>query len=147
MFISSLVANVAAVAALIANMLDGTGPTHSTVKLAQGAFDPTNTSDPADFTIADYDGYADVTVAVWEAPHLHPDGTAETVPTALATFVPTGNTTPNTITGYWMEAADGSYLGGEKFDNPIPMVETTDRINLVVKWQVAPSAWSGTLIA
>lgn len=146
MFIPSNAAKLDILAAAIASVLNATGPVHSTVKLAKGAFAPSPTSDPTTFTEADFDGYASKTVAAWSAAYLVPNGSAETIAGSVLTWIPTGSTTSNVVTGYWIIGGNGDYLGGEAFATPVPMDGPTTALSLVPEWQVAPGAWSGNLL-
>lgn len=147
MFVTPKAANVKQLSAIVAGLLEKAGPLHSKVHLAQGTFVPTDASVVGDFTECDFNGYAEASLTAWEDPHLHGDGTAEVIPTTIATFAPTDALVPNTCTGYWIEDADGDYAGGEAFANPVAMIQPTDRINIVCKWQTLPSSWSATLIS
>lgn len=146
MFVTSNVALVDQLAATVATVLDHTGPVHASVKLATGAFSPTPTSDPATFTEATFDGYAAKSVASWVSPYLLPGPLAETISAAVLSWSPTGTTTPNTITGYWIVGGNGDYLGGEAFNQPVLLNGPTTALNLVPTWQVPRSTFSATLI-
>jgi hypothetical protein len=132
--------------AFIDNGLDAAGPVHATIKLAQGSFAPGPTSDPTTFTEADFDGYASKTVAAWEAAALAVDGTAETISSAVQSWAPTGTTTPNTITGYWVIGGNGHYLGGEAFATPVVLNSPSTRLNLVPAWKTQRNQFSAVLI-
>lgn len=85
----------------------------------------------ADFTEADYDGYAAATVTTWNSPVINVDGKAEA--TAPGTFFsPTGSTTPNTIYGYYFtDSTGGILLFAESFDTPQNMSGPTSGFTLV----------------
>jgi len=87
-------------------------------------------TDEADFTEASFGGYA--------AGVFTPDVPDVTLPSGLGRgqmvsklFVCDG-TTPETITGYFTEDADGQFLMGEYFPSPIPMTANGDFIDLTV---------------
>jgi len=146
MFVTSQQALIDQINAVKAAVLDATGPVHATVKLAQGAFVPTPTSDPTTFTEADFTGYASKTVAAYTPASLEPNGASQILSSAVLDWNPTGTTTTNLVTGYWILGGSGDYLGGESFPTPVPMQSPTDVLNLVVVWQVAKSSWSGQLL-
>ena|SRR5882672_3348333 len=147
MFITSQTSSLDGLAAIQAAMLDAISTVHLEIKLAQGSFSPSPTSVPGtDFTEATFDGYAALPVAAFDAAYLTADGSAETIPTTIAHFAPTGTTTPNVIAGYWLVGSNGDYLGGEVFDTPVPLNSPTTALNLILKWQVSPATWSGVLV-
>ena len=146
MFITSKPGLINQLSAVVAGILELAGPLHTTVKLAQGTFNPTPDSVPGDFTEADFTGYAAKTVTSWTTPELDPGPAAKTLGGNLLHWAPSGTTVTNICTGYWIEDANGDYLGGEQFPAPIPMANTTDAITLIPQWQVAAATWSGLLI-
>lgn len=115
------------------------------VRLAQAPFTPNANSVPGDFTIADYDGYADVTLTTMTGPSQVGSSFEDTAST-IAHFAPTGATTPNTIGGYWIESDGGDFLAYEVFPTPIPMQTVLDKINVAIRWQAQPASWPNTLV-
>lgn len=146
-FVSSNKALQDILAATIAGILDFTGPVHASVKLAKGTFGPAPDSDPATFTECDFDGYASKTVSAWSTPAMLATGNAETVASTVLHWAPTGTTTPNSVTGYWIEGGNGDYLGGEAFAQPVNLTGPTTALNLVPVFQQAAAAFSATVIA
>lgn len=108
----------------------------TTIKLFQNDVEPTPDMVFADFTEADYTGYADIDVVAVPVAWDEANGDA-----ALSFegchFQPTGSATTNTIYGYYMItglAAFGgadSVLKAERFPAPIPMLGTMDAIDMV----------------
>jgi len=99
----------------VAGVLDG-----CKLKLFQNDFHPSAFSVAADFTIADYTGYGDKTIAAadWN-PIIQPDGSAGIVGPGEF-FDATGTATPNTIYGYYVtDSAGTSVLWAERFDAPV----------------------------
>jgi len=81
---------------------------------------PTPDALEADFTEADFGGYAAKAIT-WEAPYIDGAGLVHAVGN-VTTFVCTG-TPPNDIYGYYVIGAGGEYLGGARFDDaprPVP---------------------------
>lgn len=141
-FIPSNAVLLAALQAIIDTVLEVTGPTHTEVHLATGSFNPVPGSVPGDFTEADYTGYAAIDIAGWTDPELDPGPAAKTLGTTLVQFRPTGTTVTNVCTGFWLVGGDGTYLGGQAFDSPIPMGATTDAITIIGQWMEGQGTWS-----
>lgn len=146
MFVSSNLSLEDILAATIASVLDATGPVHASVKLAQGPFAPLPDSDPTTFTEATFDGYAAKDVTAWASPYLVATGAAETISSTVLHWAPTGTTTPNTLTGYWIVGGNGDYLGGEAFPVPIPMTGPTSALNLIPIWQQAAAQFGAVVV-
>jgi hypothetical protein len=142
MFVTSQVALIDQLDAVKGAVLDAAGPIHSTVKLAQGAFAPVPTSDPTTFTEATFDGYAAKTITAWTSAYLVPGPSSEILSAAVLSWSPTGTTTPNTITGYWIVGGNGHYLGGESFAQPVILNGPLTALNLAAVWQVSRSTFS-----
>lgn len=145
-FIVSNPALLAFLQAGIDTVLELATPAHTVFKLATGDFHPTPTSDPTTFTEADFTGYASKTVTGWTDPELDPGPAAKTLGTNLLQFRPTGTTVSNLCTGFWCEGADGTYLGGQEFDAPVPMGNVTDAITIIAQWNLGAGAWEMTVL-
>ena len=92
------------------------------LRLFQSSFTPTPSSVAADYAaaIADYDGYANQTIAAWNVPILAP-GTGYMIGSPIMQFLCTGSGTPNTIGGcYYLDAA-GVVRATVIFTAPVPM--------------------------
>lgn len=138
-FVQSNVALTDVLAAIIGNVLNATGPVNTHVKLAVLPFNPTPTSDPTTFTEATFDGYAAKAITSWSTPYFDALGNAKTLSGVLASWTPTGSTTANTIGGYWLVAGDGTYLGGEVFNTPVPMHGTGTTLAIVPEFGYTPA--------
>lgn len=145
-FVVSNAALVAGLQAIIDTVLEVTGPAHTSIKLAVGAFMPGPASTPADFTEADFTGYAAKDVTGWTDPQLDPGPASKTLGTNLIEFRPTGTVVTNICTGFWVEGGDGTYLGGQAFDAPIPMGTTLDSIAIVAQWNQGQGTWEMQVI-
>lgn len=100
------------------------------VHLYKTAVIPTLDSIAADFTEADYTGYAAVAMGGYLLQYWQSQGAAVAWPTTPALFQPTGSAITNTIYGYWMEftGSPGLFLGAELLPTPIPMASVADQI-------------------
>lgn len=106
----------------------------ATLHLYQNDFVPARDSVPADFTEADFDGYAAGAAISWNAPITNIQGDAE-VTGPMNSFVATGDTTPNEIFGYYvLDAAGTGLLWAERFDNSVSIVETGQGIAVVPRF-------------
>lgn len=95
---------------------------HCTVKLAKAPMTPTVNSVPADFTEADYTGYAAIQLDTLGVAHIDKNSQAAAAFTDLAIFVATGTITPvQNIYGYWLIDSANNYIGAEAFGTPFPM--------------------------
>jgi hypothetical protein len=146
MFIESSAALKDKLNAIKTSVLDAAGPVHTTIKLAIGAFTPTKDSVPGDFTEAGFDGYASKTITSWSAAYLVNGNQAEIAPGVALTWIPTGTVTPQTVVGYWLEAGDGTYLGGEIFANAVPMASPSNSLNVVPIYQQPVGNWSAVVV-
>lgn len=90
-----------------------------TLALYQNNLTPTPGNVLADFTIADYDGYANVAGVTFSSPYYDTDGTALAIG-ADAPFICTGSTTPNTIYGYlYVDAGVTTLKAAFQFANSV----------------------------
>lgn len=89
-------------------------------KLYTNDFTPTADTLEADYTEADFGGYAEKSIT-WEAPYIDGAGLVH-APGNVTTFLCTGSP-GNDIYGYYVIGAGGEYLGGARFDDaprPVP---------------------------
>lgn len=87
----------------------------------------------ADFTEADFDGYADVAIAdaQWSAAFLL-GGTVPCLRGPMVGFTPTGSTTPNVVIGWLLTNAAGTVLyWAELLDEPVNMTGVTSHLDVV----------------
>lgn len=104
-------------------VLDG-----ATIHLFKADFEPSKTTVPADFTEADYDGYASI-AAVWEAVTVK--GQQARTATQLAHFQATGSVTQNTIYGFWIQDSGGTkVITAQRFDTEKQMVDATSFVDV-----------------
>jgi hypothetical protein len=96
---------------------------NSKMKLFQQGFVPTPTSTKADFLahICDFDGYADKTIATWNAPVLAGVGYMTYAPTQTFTWVLAVDAVGNQVGGHWLETTGGDLVGYTIYDPTIPM--------------------------
>jgi len=141
MLVLSTAAQVAALADLQTawQAAGSTGPL--TAHLYQNDYVPSPASVLADFTEADFDGYADVDLTLLVGPYLNPQGQPE-IQNASVTWAMTGTTTPNTIFGYYFTTLAGAYHSGERFDSPRPMLDTLSLITLLFSFILIPGGIS-----
>lgn len=145
MFFQSQAVIQAALDAVLAGPL-GIGGTGMVFKLAQTPFTPSATSDPtADFTEANYTGYAPQTVTTALGDRLAGNSWEATLAT-LAAFSPTGTTVGNVIGGYWVEDIAGAFLGYDVFPIAVPMQSPSDAIQVAARWQQQPASWPNTIL-
>lgn len=103
----------------------------SELRLFQNDYDPLESMDVADFTEADFDGYAAQTITAFEAAYKGEDGYATVYADGLYQFDCTGDTTPNTIYGYYVVGDPGGtpFLAfAERFDTPVAVLDALDAV-------------------
>lgn len=104
------------------------------IKLFQNDFTPNVNTVLADFTEADFSGYASVNqVATWLTPFVDANGIPRMM-NAQMQFDHDGGVTANAIFGYWVEKAiTGELLWAERFvDGPFNLALITDAIALTL---------------
>lgn len=84
-----------------------------TLRLYQNDYDPIPTSTVANFTQANFTGYAAIAVNTWGDAFLNGDGYAQ-IEEVARTFTCTGALTPNTIYGYYITDPAGDLVYAEK---------------------------------
>lgn len=84
----------------------------------------------ADFTEADYSGYAVQTITTWLTSYLDPAGGASIQSgTHQFNYVPPGGgPVANIVKGFYLEDATGKLIVAGNFDNPITMTALGDAI-------------------
>lgn len=87
----------------------------------------------ADFTEADFDGYADVAIpdTSWTAAFML-NGVYPCLRGPMTGFTPTGSTTPNVVIGWMLTNAAGTTLyWAELLDEPVTMDGVTSHLDVV----------------
>jgi len=136
--VSSLTALVAA--GPPAGLLNG-----AVIELFQNDIVPSPSTLLADYTLADYDGYAAEAIT-WGAVSISDDGDPEVIGIA-GEFRPTGATTPNAIYGCLILSGAGALLAAARFDDaPLPMNAVTDVI-IVTPRVRQPSEGLGVVVS
>lgn len=88
-----------------------------------------------DYTVADYDGYADEAIT-WSAATLADDGSIELIGT-VGEFRPTGSTVENTITAVLHCSAGGAVLHGASVGGEgLPMNSALDSVIVVPRVRI-----------
>jgi hypothetical protein len=95
----------------------------SKMHLFQFGFTPSPTSTLADFEAeeADFDGYAEKTLATWAAPILAGVGYMTYAPTQTFAWTLDVDSVGNQIGGHWLETAGGELIGYTIYDPSIPL--------------------------
>lgn len=101
------------------------------LKLFKNDYTPVDTSTLANFTEADFDGYAPITLNAWGNAFINGSNIAE-IDEVVRTFTCTGNTTPNTIYGYYLEDVANQYLFAER--NPAGGIAINTAGQVYVVW-------------
>lgn len=84
-----------------------------------------------DFTEADFDGYAAVTVTSWDNTHIDPVNSLPYISNLTqALFAQTGIVITNTVYGFYVEDGAGAALFAQRFDAPILMDAIGKQIEL-----------------
>lgn len=92
----------------------------------------------ADFTEADFDGYAEIVIPGWTVPLYDPvSGEPYNTPLTTTVFTDTGAATPNTIYGWYMlDAVGGQLMGCQRFDTPVVMDANLKTIALAIYFRL-----------
>lgn len=121
---------LALLANAIAGVLDG-------CKVRLGKADVSVTPDRplADYTIANFDGYANAAVT-WSDPTISDDGEVEVIGN-VPEFRPTGTVTPNEIyTVHLVDSAGTELHASKRLENaPIPMGAVTDAYQPILRYR------------
>lgn len=115
---------------IIAARLDG-----GSLRLFQNNYVPDSSSNAASFTVANFTGYANKTIATWGAPFL--DGT--NVPSTLAplqTFTATASTVTNIVYGVYYLDAGGELVFAERFATPMSFNAADVALPMVPRFQL-----------
>lgn len=101
------------------------------IKLYKNNHTPADADTVADYTEADFDGYASKNLTAFGAAFLNASNKGETDHTIL-TWTDTGAVTPNSIYGYYVTTAGGALLWAEKLSNgPITMQANGDQYSVI----------------
>lgn len=93
---------------------------------------PTPSNVLADFTQADYTGYALSSAVVWTAVEISQDGRPQAV-SQLFTFAPSNAVTPNTVRGIILvDGAGTTLLASSLFSTPVGLNGPTDALYVVL---------------
>lgn len=105
----------------------------STMHLFKSAFTPGPTTTLADLAAieADFEGYAESTIATWLAAFIDPAGGA-TIIAPTRQFACTGDATPNDIYGGWIETAVPGLVCVFTFSEPLPIQDVGNAVNVTV---------------
>lgn len=114
-------------AAFKASDLDG-----GSLRLFQNNFTPDRNSVDADFDVADFGGYANITIATFNDPFMDILGRAITLaPTQV--FAASGVAPSNLIYGWYFRNVAGDVILAERFASPISMAAITDALPLAIQ--------------
>jgi hypothetical protein len=118
------------------NVMDG-----GTIRLFQNDFTPSADSILADFTIATFTGYLNVTLTAWSAPYLNSAGNGAIL-SPLAQFnAASPYTIGNLVYGYFiLDAAGDLVLGGRFTDAPISMAASGNHIAALLEYALGNPA-------
>lgn len=106
------------------------------IALFKNDFAPNQDSLIADFTEADYTGYARSTAVVWGTPFINVDGVAEMIAPGKQ-FQPSGTTVANTIYGYYVVDSGGTDLVySERFATPVPLAGPLDALPIIPRYLI-----------
>jgi len=105
----------------------------STIKLFKNDMVPDVGTVLADFTEADFSGYAAQAVATWGVPYIDQVNGGVSITAPAHQFQAANPTTvPNTVYGYYLEDTGGNLVQAGRFDAPIDMVQPSDGFVLAV---------------
>jgi hypothetical protein len=103
-----------------------------TLKLFKNDHTPAVDDVNADYTEADFSGYASFALGNWNAAFLNPDDKGEIDATAHE-FAHNGGATGNTIYGVYVVNNAGNVVYAERFDSPRSMTVNTDKIKYTAR--------------
>jgi len=114
---------------LLPSAAGSAGPLHGIkLKLYKNPLAPQPSNLLADFTEADYTGYAESAALTWSPAVGDGSGTWQLIGSP-ETWAPTGTTVPNTIYGvYAVDTAGTTLIFSEQFASPVPMAALTDSL-------------------
>jgi len=99
--------------------------------LVRADFNPTKTMTLDDVDEANFPGYARQHITSWQQAN-HGQGGFSLSQAPSHVFQPTGDDSPNTIFGHVLLGADSvTVLGGEKYDNPVPLPDELSALTVV----------------
>lgn len=119
------------------NAILATGDDLFSLDLYQNNHVPAVNDTNASYTVADFSGYAQVTLnGFWGSPYINGNGQAE-IDNVDATFTHNGGGTSNTIYGIYVSNASGDVQYAERFPAPIVMASLGDTIDYTPKFTAA----------
>jgi len=129
-------AAITTMAQLIANLVELAANDYGavTMDLYQNDVTPTEGSILADFTVADFSGYAQETALNFGAPFVNLDGYAE-MDLPSVQFDHSGGATANMIYGFYIQKTGGGLLYAERLPTaPIPMVTSLNALVILSRY-------------
>jgi hypothetical protein len=125
------------------NNLSSTAPVPK-VHLIAEQFNPNINLDPTTLTEATFDGYAAATCDVWGTNHSDP--TQQAVFTSgVLSWTPTGNTTANTIYGYYLVTGVGDVVQMGLLPAPVFLQGVGTTLAITITVPIAPPKGTVTL--
>jgi hypothetical protein len=120
---------LAIAAALKTAPLDG-----GSLRLFKNDLNPTPTTLLADLTLCDFSGYANKTIATWNAPYIDASGAVVSL-AGLEVFTCSGAGVSNSVYGAYYLDAGGALVWVARFDDaPVPMAVATDALPFVPRF-------------
>jgi hypothetical protein len=101
--------------------------------LYQNDFTPNDQTVLADLTVADFTGYAQVSLTTYVAPYTEPDGKA-VITTPQAVFASSGSAVQNVVYGWYVLDADGDLLAAGRFDDALNFSGVGDAVVMHVEF-------------
>jgi hypothetical protein len=105
------------------------------LRLFKNDYTPNSQTVLAELEVADFTGYANKTIATWNAPFLD-ELLRATCLAPLQTFAATGSTITNLIYGAYYLNVGGTLVWAARFSAPIPMAANGNSIPMVPKFQL-----------
>lgn len=104
----------------------------SVIKLFKAGFvpDPDTVVADLDAEECDFDDYAPITVTVWFDPAASPQGGWQITAPTSQFLCAALQAVPNMVGGWWLELAAGTVFMIRQFDNPVPMAEAGNFIQI-----------------
>jgi len=109
------------------------------VKLYSNNFTPIEKSIIADFTEADFTGYAAQTGTAFLAAILNGDGSVSSVMSSTVQFLQTDVTISQLVYGYFVLDNAGNLVGGERFNAPINFNAIGVGVTLALAFSYGPA--------
>lgn len=90
----------------------------------------------ADFTEADFTGYASAVMAAWITPIIDPISGRSKIYPGPVLFLQSGTAIVNTVYGWYLEDGSSNLLAAGRFDTPVEM-DTTGKEIVLIPWVYA----------